>query len=132
MSLHRQTRRRLSLWMVGLMLLAQWLTAAYACPAVMQSLAPQASAMANCHGMTPGTMDPAHPALCKAHCESDRQAPAQAALHAVPVPALAPFIVAALAPVDPAAPPPEQVATPRAGAPPGWPPLYLTQKVLRN
>ena len=132
MSLHRQTRRRLSLWMVGLMLLAQWLTAAYACPAVAQSLAPQAKLMANCHGMAPGTMDPAHPALCKAHCESDRQAPAQAAQDAVPVPALAPFIVAALASVDASAPLPEPVSVPRAGAPPGWPPLYLIQKVLRN
>jgi hypothetical protein len=136
--LHRQTRRRLSTWMIGVLLLAQWLVAAYACPVATQTRNPggdPASAhavMADCHGMTPSAMDADNPSLCKAHCSADQQAPAQAAPDEVPVPSLGWFIAGVAGPLDVAAARAGPPAVPRSGAPPGWPPIYLIHQVLRN
>jgi predicted lipoprotein with Yx(FWY)xxD motif len=124
--------------MIGVLLLAQWLVAAYACPV---AAAPNAragkptvvhSVMADCHGMTPSTIDADNPSLCKAHCSADQQAPAQAAPEDAPASSPGWFIVAAAGPLGAAAPQPGPPTVPRSGAPPGWPPIYLIHQVLRN
>lgn len=130
------TRKRLSVWMVGVLLCVQWWVAAYGCPLVGQvhasahEWAAVPEPLADCHGMA--TTDTESPTLCKAHCDADQQAPAQPASHEAPAPALAGFFVA---PIVCAADGLAQAgfsAVPRAGAPPGWPPLYLIHGVLRN
>ncbi len=132
----RSARHRVSLWMIGVLLLVQWLTAAYACPQAaaraVDASVPATTVMAECHGMTAATLDPAQPALCKAHCEADKQAPVAKALADVAGAALAWLVVArpllrALAP----APVPGRGALLVAG-PPGGPPLDLKHRVLRH
>jgi hypothetical protein len=124
--------------MIGVLLLAQWLVAAYACPVAAIPTATGAertvarSVMADCHGMTPSAMDADNPSLCKAHCSADQQAPAQAAPDDAPVPSLGWFIVGVAGPLDVAVPQAVPPTVPRSGAPPGWPPIYLIHQVLRN
>jgi hypothetical protein len=136
MGLHRKTRRWLCAWMTGVLLLAQWLTAAYACPAIDQALAGApavASALPpDCHAQGHVAMDPANPAACKAHCEGDRPAPPQSAAADMPAPLLGWCIVPSPAVEPLAGLPVVHDAAPRSGAPPGWPPIYLTHLVLRN
>lgn len=124
--------------MIGVMLLAQWLTAAYACPMGARALAPAGESvashapMADCHGMTPAVMDPVNPSLCKAHCEADRQAPAHWTPDEAPAAGPGWFIVAAVGRLEGAGSQAGHPEVPRSGAPPGWPPLYLIHQVLRN
>jgi len=137
MKLTRATRRSLSAWLVGLVLIMQGLTAAYACPALEAWLAPQAepaaaTGMPGCHASAPKTMDPAQPSLCKAHCDAEGQAPAQAAAQTAPPPGPGWFFVLSLAPAHLAAAAAFDLTEARSGAPPGWPPIYLSQQVLRN
>jgi len=125
--------------MIGVLLLMQWLTSAYACPQLVQpalrgpgGAAPVSVAMPDCHGMTASMMDPANPALCKAHCDADKQAPVAKAQGDVPSPSLAWFIVAS-ATLHDFLPVPVQVDSDvLCAGPPGWPPLYLIHRVLRN
>jgi hypothetical protein len=127
MNLGRTPRRRLCGWMVALLLLMQWLTSAYACPAL-----PGGAQVAEqpCHEA--GHRDAAK-ALCKAHCEAGQQVTPQAPVHDAGLPSAGWFIVhdAAL-PLLAAEPAPIRRAIPQAAAPPGWPPLHLTLQVLRN
>lgn len=124
--------------MIGVLLLAQWLVAAYACPVAAQTPDPGGdpvsahAVMADCHGMTPSAMDAGNPSLCKAHCSADPQAPAQSAPDEVPVPSLGWCIVGVAGPFDVAASQPRLPAWVPSGAPPGWPPIYLIHQVLRN
>ena len=125
--------------MIGVLLLVQWLTSAYACPrgARPTSLSPgeaevTAVVMADCHGMTASTMDPANPALCKAHCEADRQAPGAKAQADAPQPMPAGFIVTSPVLHDVLPAPLHARGDVLCGEPPGWPPLYLLRQVLRN
>ncbi len=125
--------------MIGVLLLAQWLTSAYACPkgAPPASLSPgevvvAAVVMAACHGMTMAMMDPANPALCKAHCEADQQAPVVKAQGDTPQPTIAGFIVATPVLHDALPAPLQERGDVLGGEPPGWPPLYLIRQVLRN
>lgn len=130
MNLGRIPRRRLCGWMVALLLLMQWLTAAYACPAAP---GPAQVAEPPCHEASHRNAEPANPALCKAHCEASVQVTPQAPAHDAALPSVGWFIVHSVAEtlfdVDPA---PVWRATPLAAAPPGWPPLHLTLQVLRN
>ena len=132
-------RQRVSRWMIGVLLLAQWLTSAYACPkgapAVSHSQGEAVVAavvMADCHGMTMAMMDPANPALCRAHCEADQQAPVASAQVDAPQPLLAGFIVTAPVLHDVLAAPLRAHGDVFGGGLPGWPPLYLIHQVLRN
>lgn len=128
MKLGRPLRRRLCSWLAATLLLVQWLTAAYAC----QQALPQAVAEAPCHAAQQH-VDPAQPALCKAHCEAGVKAPSQVPAHDAPLPSPGWFIVQddshliALPTLLAARP-----LLARAGSPPGWPPLHLTLQVLRN
>jgi hypothetical protein len=135
--MRRNTRRRLAAWMIGTLLFTQCLAVAYACPALAGSLAGSDVAVAaqvarDCHGKTAAAMDAENPALCKAHCDADRQAPSHAAAGDAPAPAPMWFIVEAFEPFDAAGETAVQQALARSGAPPGWPPLYLIHGVLRN
>jgi len=125
--------------MIAVLLLVQWLTSAYACPrADEQALPAQGEALvapavtADCHGVTASEMDPANPALCKAHCDSDKQAPIVKAQGDVPSPLLAWFIVVNPVPHDVLPAPIHARGDILCAGPPGWPPLYLIHQVLRN
>jgi hypothetical protein len=133
------TRQRVARWMIGVLLLAQWLTSAYACPNGAPPAWPSpgeaavaAVVMADCHGMTMAMMDPANPALCKAHCEADQRAPVVKAQGDAPQPMIAGFIVASPVPREVLAAPMQERGNLLGGEPPGWPPLYLIHQVLRN
>jgi len=124
--------------MIGVLLLVQWMVAAYACPvvalaqaAVGGSAAAQAG-MPDCHATPRDAMDPANPLLCKAHCDADQQLPAHFALGEASAPALVWFAVDAGAALASACAPNHRPSVAHAGAPPGWPPLYLIHEVLRN
>jgi hypothetical protein len=125
--------------MIGVLLLVQWLTSAYACPqglpAASQQPVPGTTAaviLTDCHGMTVSAMDPANPALCKAHCEADQQAPVAKVQGDVPQPLLCGFLVTGPLLQDLAPSPIVTHGVARFGGPPGWPPLYLIHLVLRN
>ena len=134
MNLARAPRRRLCGWMVALLLLMQWLTAAYACPTVLVAVVGSAQvAEPPCHEAGHRTADPANPALCKAHCEASQQLTPQAATHDAGLPSAGWFLVnTAVQPAFAADVPPTWRLAPQAAAPPGWPPLHLTLQVLRN
>ena len=136
MSLPLRIRRPICAWVVGALLGAQWLVSAYACPAPPPgaTAAVQAQAAApDCHDAAAPGLDVMAAGLCQAHCSSDEQLPA-------PSPALdLPPASPGWCMVAPAAPAPQEVGTRTslpplawAGAPPGWPPIYLIHGALRN
>ncbi len=133
MPLHHATRRRLCAWITGVFLTMQWLALAQACvPPAVAAAAPAATVQGaehgpDCHGAEPAP----GAALCKAHCSAEQQAAAKAAPGDAPAPLPGGFFIALpTVPAVVAAAGPRATAV-RAGAPPGWPPLYLTHGVLR-
>ena len=134
MRLHRRPVRWLSAWLVGLLLCAQWATAAYACPR-MAAPAPGSVAMGDCPGHMGAAADPGQPQLCKAHCQQGSQS-VDSATPAHAAAATAPLLLAVLdwsaAWHVPAAPPGRRTAFLAGASPPGDPPLYLRLLVLRN
>jgi hypothetical protein len=84
----RALRRLVGRVMVGVMLLAQLLVGAHACPALSGGAAqgsPVAAVAGACEGMA-GMSDPAHPGLCATHCKAD---PQSSQVDIPPVPAVA-------------------------------------------
>ena len=134
MNMARAPRRRLCGWMVALLLMMQWLTAAYACPVEAVAVAGGAAVVEPpCHDASHRGADPANPALCKAHCEAGQQVAPQAPAHDAGLPSAGWFIVQSPAQtLFDTAMPPGWHAVPQAAAPPGWPSLHLTLQVLRN
>lgn len=133
MRLHRRPRRWLSGWLTVMLLLTQWLTSAYACPALASAPAAAVS-MPGCDGHMPGAMDPEQPQLCQMHCSQGAQTVQSApGADLPPAPAVLLAILdwtqAALASLH-SAERPAPVAT--GAPPPGSPPLYLRLLVLRN
>ena len=135
MSMPRCTSRRLAVWLMLVLLFAQWATASYACPRISANASAQSSTvdMPPCHGKPPGgVMDPDQPLLCKAHCDHGSQTvndvPAQQ-----PTPQL--LLWAVLDWTAPALKPAPGVAVDDDSASPSpasSPPLYLRLHVLRN
>lgn len=134
----RRHRRWISAWLVALLLLVQWATAAYACPrwaaSVPDSAPPPAMAsMPDCSGAM-SAMDAEQPQLCKSHCDLGQQSvhSGSTALDVPPAMALGGVLQGVLRPADVAG----RAATPPsmrcAGPPVGTPPLYLSLLVLRN
>ena len=125
-----RSTRRVSLWlMAAAFLCVQLATAAYACPALD---AVQAS-MPGCEAMGGTAMDDTLPALCKLHCDKDKQssAGADAPSAAAPMPALLSYGLGwRIAENDLAVRPAS--LRPDAGPPRGAPPLFITYLVLRN
>lgn len=126
-------RRRLCAWLVGALLLVQWLVAAHACPSlgapVHQLPTAVAAAQASpCHAQ----MDQAADAVCHAQCADEQKLPPQPSTLDHAAPAAGWCIV--LAPASPAADAAERplLAAAPPGAPPGWPPLYILNASLRN
>jgi hypothetical protein len=134
MNLGRTPRRRLCGWMVALLLLTQWLTAAYACPAVAVAAVGGAQAVEPpCHEAEHRSADAASAVLCKAHCEAGLQVTPQPPAHDAGLPSTGWFIVhSVVQPLFDASPAPAWRTPPQAAAPPGWPPLHLILQVLRN
>lgn len=133
-----RTRRHLATWLVGVLLLTQWMVAAYACapqgaaaggPGLVTAAAPD---LPPCHAAEGIDRDAVLPNLCKAHCGADAQLPGIYATPDAPVPSLGWCLVAASLTWAPAEVAGQVSSAPRAGAPPGWPPLFLTHRVLRN
>ena len=128
----RRHRRWLPAWLVAVLLVAQMVTSAYACPRATPEVAATTATVAempDCHA----GMDPAQPPLCKAHCEAGQQSVnSNAGAASVPGPALIDARWArALACIDTAQ---TALAAPKAqsvGPPAGTPPLYLSLLVLR-
>jgi hypothetical protein len=128
----RRHRRWLPAWLVAVLLVAQMVTAAYACPRAAAEAAvatPAAAEMPDCHA----GMDPAQPPLCKAHCEAGQQSVnSNAGAANVPGPALIDARWARVpACIDAAQ---TALGAPKAqsvGPPAGTPPLYLSLLVLR-
>jgi hypothetical protein len=139
MNLRVGTRKRVAAWMVGVLLLAQWLVSAYACPpavqgGVVQGVAVTAAALPDCHDTTVDA-DPGNPALCKAHCQvGDQVASPGTGSGADVLVALLPALglVAFDSPVLPQAPAGGFHWATSGAPPPGWPPLYLVLQALRN
>jgi hypothetical protein len=124
--------------MIGVLLLAQWLVAAYACPVNNVTRSPSdgsaalVTVVAGCHGTATQPMDPENAVLCKVHCTADEQAPAQATPDDVTAPVLGGFMVVDFGRLAMAALSAGPPAVPPSAAPPGWPPLYLIHQVFRN
>lgn len=117
-----------------MLLLAQWLTAAYACPAVAGSGAAAAVSMPGCDGHMSGARDPEQPLLCQMHCLQGAQTVQSAPGADLPP---APAVLLAILDWTQAARPalhsadsPAPLAT--GAPPPGSPPLYLRLLLLRN
>lgn len=133
-----RTRRHLATWLVGVLLLTQWMVAAYACapvggaagaPGIVMAMAAD---LPPCHSADGTEHEVGLPNLCKAHCGANAQLPGASATADAPVPSLGWCLVAA--PLAWLSADAAEVASgvPQAGAPPGWPPLFLTHRVLRN
>jgi len=119
---------------MGVLLITQTATVAYACPAIAAAQAAVVmAAMPGCEGNMPGAMDPDQPQLCKAHCQQGSQTVHPTPASDVPATPLLLAVLdwtsAALMPARPAAR--TSIVTP-GGSPPGSPPLYLALLVLRN
>ena len=131
MGIKRQARRRVCIWMAGILLLAQWLVVAYACAAL--GLPPLGHAVvaapADCHGMMADANAAGNPSLCKAHCDADRVLPPQVLVDDLTV--SGGFFLVSLLALEPLASQARRSDWPRSGEPPGWPPLYLIHQVLR-
>jgi hypothetical protein len=128
--------RRLAAWLVLALLFAQWATASYACPQVVETAAGAVAMpdMPDCHGKAPGAaLDPDQPLLCKAHCDREAQT-----VNDSPTPQPSPRLVLwavldwnlpALQPARAGKPVEDRSAHPSTAA---SPPLYLRLLVLRN
>ena len=131
-------RRRLSLALVLGLLLAQWAVAGYVCPRAWPAAdaadAAEPLGMPGCAGMTPWVFDPAQPQLCKAHCEQGGQS---VNVTPNPEPATAYSVVAVLDWLPSVSQPAPGVRwagfdSAAAAPPPGWPPIYLILRALRD
>jgi hypothetical protein len=130
----RLLRRWLSGCLVLALLFAQLATAAYACPEQGAGGQPAAAALASdCEATHPASrIDEEDGLLCKASCEQAAQvvkasagfdaAQAAVVLYLAPSVSSRNLVSPAVAPTPPAF----------DRRPPGWPPVYLLHRVLRN
>ena len=139
MRLHRVTRRRLCLWQVLALLLVQWASATYVCPALAAGV-PTMAAMPGCNGqMASGiaagsAMDLDQPGLCQAQCHPGAQALGAASLDQSD--ATPPLLLAVLDWAPWAVLPPQsrsaEAVRPHAAAPPGALAMVWQLPVLRR
>jgi len=118
--------------LILLLLFMQAVTAAYACPQ-MDSLSPEPPAMAmpGCQEHD-GGMDQKQPLLCKASCEQTLKATTPSlAFDAIPA-AVVLYVVTFVLQTQVNIQSPRFAAVQLGKPPPGWPPLYLVHRVLRN
>ena len=131
---NRRLKRRLSGWLILALLFMQLASAGYACPLFESAKDPAlTAAMPDCEETgKAGVMDPEQPLLCKASCEQDAQSfgtwAAADLSHS-----LALLYVVATVTTQSLHAHAQAGATPAlAERPPGWPPLYLFNHILRN
>lgn len=131
----RKLRKRLSIGLIGMLLLMQCLVLAHACVRAMPAAAQVHAGCGEAGAVLAATDQGAaqDEALCGAHCKNDQSLPAAQADGSLSSPSPGWFVVAppALPMVWPAATAAHGLA-PTSGTPPGWPPLYLQHQVLRN
>jgi hypothetical protein len=138
MGMSGRTRRQVSTWVIGVLLLAQWLVAAHACAGVARAPAPEVAAVVSnsphggCHAEPPAALDPFSTSLCKVHCDVGQQAPVHIVADEAPAATPVWFAVPAVDRFEGVGRPLGHSCPPRSSAPPGWPPLHLTLGVLRN
>jgi hypothetical protein len=135
MRFHRPIKSWLSAGLVLVLLFMQWATAAYACPAAVETAqTPTAMAdMPGCDGDMASGMDSDQPLLCKAHCQQGNQVVGVAQPGDwTPWPILLCVIDWRSAGQASQPPAPQRVGPPAGIAPPGSPPIYLSLLVLRN
>ena len=145
MRLHRVTRRRLCLWQVLALLLVQWASATYVCPALAAGVPQRAASsamvlMPGCDGQmfagaaSGSAMDPDQPLLCQAQCHPVAQALGAASLDQSD--ATPPLLLAVLDWAPWAVLPPQsrsaEAVRPHAAAPPGALALVRQLPVLRR
>ena len=132
--LRRAQRGPVAACLVFLLLFAQFATAAYACPQRETAVSP-AVHMEGCEEVGDRSMmDMQNARLCLADCEQDAQASQTNASVDIPAPILL-YIALAFLPSGSIDTPGLSVPTdpaPRGQPPPGWPPLYLFNRILRN
>ena len=119
--------------LILLLLFSQFATAAYTCPNYAKQEHGSAAAMADCEGVSGAAgMDPEHPLLCKASCEDAAQSSGTSATaDSVQASALL-YVLPPAAARDQDRGLPADVLPSLGEPPPGWPPLYLFNRVLRN
>ena len=125
-------RRRLPVVLILVLLFSQFVTAAYACPSYAKQQWSSA-AMADCEGTSGAAdMDAEHPLLCQASCEDAAQSSGTSATaDSVQASALL-YVLPPAAARDQDHGLPADVLPSLGEPPPGWPPLYLLNRVLRN
>lgn len=117
--------------LAGLVLFAQVLTAAYACPRQATDGPASVQSTADCITHAPAAMDPDRPLLCRAHCDQGQQSP-NAGVNLASAMVAMPVLLWVL-PEFEARGGLEAPAYALANGPPrGAPPLYLSLRVLRN
>jgi len=127
--------RWIVLWLAAVLVGSQLAASAYACPDLRSAPAVVKHA-ADCAGHPAASMDPAHPLLCKAHCDVDpTSVNTGSGAASVPPPVL--LVDARWARVLDVADDGALAASVRpwrlpGGPPEGSPPLYLSLLVLRN
>jgi hypothetical protein len=131
-SIRRAHRGPIAVCLILLLLFMQAVTSAYACPQRDLPVSPR-TGMEGCEGTADrSAMDPQHPLLCLSDCE--RNAPASQTPSGIDLPAPALIQVAVAFLPAPVVDPPrlDTQAAARGQPPPGWPPLYLLNLILRN
>ena len=134
--LQRSIRRRrvLSAVVVLVLLFSQFLTAAYACPRYKVQQTGAHQAMPDCEGASgAGEMDPQHPLLCQASCEDEAQSSSSLVSADLPQTSVLLYLLppAGESEASPA-PAAHSLLSSLGQPPPGWPPAYLFNLVLRN
>jgi hypothetical protein len=126
-------RRRLAVVLIVVLLFSQFATVAYACPNSAKQEHGSNAAMADCEGASGAArMDPEHPLLCQASCEDTAQSSGTSATaDSVQASALL-YVLPPAAARDQDHGLPADVLPSLGEPPPGWPPLYLLNRVLRN
>lgn len=131
--LHTSVRRRCCAWLAAVLLLAQCLVAAHACPLLLPAPHPATVASAHaealpCHDGVPA----GERAVCKAQCSGDEQVASQPGAGDNLARLSGWCLVVSMPPPLPDAATPPGFGPGPTGAPPGWPPIYIVNGVLRN
>jgi hypothetical protein len=118
---------------IVMLLFSQFATAAYTCPNSAKQEHGSSAGMADCEGASGAArMDPEHPLLCKASCEDAAQNPGTSATADFAQASALLYVLPPAAARDQDRGLPADVLPSSGEPPPGWPPLYLFNRVLRN
>jgi hypothetical protein len=126
-------RRQLSVLLIVVLLFSQFATAAYACPEYAVQEHASGAAMPDCEGASGAAdMDPGRPLLCQASCTDAAQSSGTSATADLAQASALLYLLPPAAAQDQDRGLPADVLPSSGEPPPGWPPLYLFNRVLRN